>query len=75
MSEKNKSNIHTTSSIDRRNMLKMAAGTGAAAIAALAIGSCASGEKRPKPAATKGRINHSVAYWCFAMQMRNILFF
>ena len=59
MSEKNKSN----SRIDRRSMLKMAAGTGAAA---LALGSCASVDEHPKTATTKGRINHSVAYWCFA---------
>ena len=63
MSEKNKPNIHKTSSIDRRSMLKMAAGTGAAAIG---LGSCALTEERPKKAATKGRINHSVAHWCFA---------
>jgi len=63
MSEKNNSNIRTTSHIDRRNMLKMTVGTGAAA---LALGSCASVEGRSKPAATKGRINHSVAYWCFS---------
>jgi len=63
MSETNKSNIRTTGGIDRRNMLKMVAGSGAAA---LALGSCASVDGRMKPAATKGRINHSVAYWCFA---------
>ena len=63
MSEKNRSNIRTTGRIDRRNMLKMAAGTGAAA---MALGSCALVEENPKTAATKGRINHSVAHWCFA---------
>jgi len=34
--------------------------------AALALPSCTSGQKTAKPAAAKGRINHSVAYWCFA---------
>jgi len=63
MSEKNKSNSHTTSHIDRRNMLKTAAGLGAAA---MGLGSCAVFDERSKPAATKGHINHSVAYWCFA---------
>jgi len=63
MSEKNKPNIRTTARIDRRNMLKMAAGTGAAA---LTLGSCALVNEHKKPAATKGHINHSVAYWCFA---------
>ena len=66
MSEKIKPNILTTNDINRRNMLKMAAGTGAAGIAALSLGSCALVEERPKPTATKGHINHSVAYWCFA---------
>jgi len=39
------------------------AGLGAAT---LALGSCASGQKSTGRAATKGRINHSVAHWCFA---------
>ena len=43
-------------------MLKMAASTSAAA---LGLASCASPEGR-KPTATKGRINHSIAHWCFA---------
>jgi hydroxypyruvate isomerase len=47
-------------------MLKMVAGTGAAGAAALALSSCASVNGHLKQAATKGRINHSVAYWCFA---------
>jgi hydroxypyruvate isomerase len=63
MSKKDKPNIYTTGRINRRNMLKMAAGTGAAA---LALGSCALVDEHQKPAATKGHINHSVAYWCFA---------
>jgi hydroxypyruvate isomerase len=63
MSENSNPNIRTTDSINRRNMLKIAAGTG---IAAMTIGSCASVDGRSKPAATKGHINHSVAYWCFA---------
>ena len=63
MSEKNNPNIRSADRIDRRSMLKMAACTGASA---LALGSCASVEGHLKPAATKGRINHSVAYWCFA---------
>jgi hydroxypyruvate isomerase len=44
-------------------MLKMVAGTGAAAVA---LGSCTSIEGRRKPAARKGRINQSIAHWCFA---------
>jgi len=63
MSEKNKPNIRMTGRINRRNMLKMAAGTGAAA---MALGSCALVDEHAKPAATKGHINHSVAYWCFS---------
>ncbi len=61
MSESNKPRIRTAENISRRNMLKMAAGTGAA----LALSSCATGDGGLKPAATKGRINHSVAHWCF----------
>jgi hydroxypyruvate isomerase len=63
MSEENKPRIHTANSISRRSMLKMAAGTGAAA---LALGSCSTMNAGPKRAATKGNINHSVAAWCFA---------
>ena len=48
--------------ISRRDMIKMA-GIGAAA---LTLPSCTSDAKRMKPAAAKGRINHSVAHWCFA---------
>lgn len=63
MSDKSKPNNRKTNVINRRNMLKIVAGTSAAA---LGFGSCAVTEKHLKPAATKGRINHSVAYWCFA---------
>jgi sugar phosphate isomerase/epimerase len=66
MNKNSKLSTQTTNSINRRNILKMAAGTGAVGITALTLGSCASLGSRPKPAATKGRINHSVAYWCFA---------
>lgn len=44
-------------------MLKMVAGTG---VAAMTLSSCKSMQSNPKPAATRGHINHSVAYWCFA---------
>ena len=63
MNEKNKSTIGPGVRIDRRGMLRMAAGTSAAAVA---LGSCAILEENPKKAAANGRINHSVAYWCFA---------
>ncbi|UCE48463.1 MAG: twin-arginine translocation signal domain-containing protein, partial [Phycisphaerales bacterium] len=63
MSESNRSRTHTAGTISRRNMLKMAAGTGAAA---LALSSCSTMDGGVKRAATKGRINHSVASWCFA---------
>jgi hydroxypyruvate isomerase len=59
MSEENKSDRR----IDRRSMFKIAAGTG---VATLGLSSCTSVVGSSKPAATKGRINHSVAYWCFA---------
>lgn len=43
-------------------MIKMVAGTGAA----MAAGSCSSTPGHRKPAASGGRINQSIAYWCFA---------
>jgi len=51
-----------TRQITRRNLMQIV-GLGTAA---LALPSCTSGQKTAKPAAAKGRINHSVAYWCFA---------
>jgi hydroxypyruvate isomerase len=60
--EINKSGIHKTNRINRRSLIKMAAGTGAAV---MTLGSCASVNERAKPAAVKGHINHSVARWCF----------
>ena len=44
-------------------MLKVAAGTSAAA---LGLASCTSLERLGRPVAVKGRINHSIAHWCFA---------
>jgi hydroxypyruvate isomerase len=46
-------------------MLRVAAGLGAAGATALALPSCAVTEKRAQKAATKGRINQSICYWCF----------
>ncbi len=51
-----------TQQITRRNLMQIV-GLGAAA---LALPSCTSAQKTARPAAAKGRINHSVAYWCFA---------
>jgi len=48
--------------VSRRDMLKIAAGSSAAAFG---LASCSSLGGR-KPAAAKGRINHSIAHWCFA---------
>ncbi|HUV65792.1 MAG TPA: twin-arginine translocation signal domain-containing protein, partial [Sedimentisphaerales bacterium] len=62
MNEKKPSYQHKLSHISRRNMLKMAAGTGAA----FGLASCASTEEHRRPAATGGRINQSIAQWCFA---------
>ena len=63
MSQEYSPRIHEATGINRRSMLKMAAGTGAAA---LALSSCATMGGGPERAATKGNINHSVASWCFA---------
>ncbi len=62
MSEKNRANTQIHNHISRRRMLQIAAGIGAAGAAALTVPSCA---KRVQRAATKGRINQSIVYWCF----------
>ncbi|MBN2137206.1 MAG: TIM barrel protein [Sedimentisphaerales bacterium] len=54
--------MKTSGHITRRDMMQMA-GLGAAAVA---LGGCTSGQKKTKSPALKGRINHSVAQWCFA---------
>ena len=61
MSQENQSDNR----ISRRNMLRMAARTGAAGAAALTFGSCASSRRRAARDAAKGRINQSIVYWCF----------
>ena len=66
MGEKKQSTKRINNHINRRDMLRMVAGTGAAGAAAITLGSCATGEGQLKRAATKGRINHSIAYWCFS---------
>jgi hydroxypyruvate isomerase len=63
MSEKSKLQKFISNHINRREMLRMIAGSGAAA---LTVGSCATESGHLKPAATRGRINHSIAQWCFA---------
>lgn len=62
MSEKNQSTARINNPISRRNILQMAAGTGAATFG---LGSCAAIGKPAKQRATKGRINQSIVYWCF----------
>ncbi len=52
--------------ISRRDMLRMAAGVGAAGAAALALPSCAIFNKDTEKAVTRGRINQSIVHWCFA---------
>jgi hydroxypyruvate isomerase len=66
MSDKKQSTNRINKRISRRDMLKLAAETGAAGAAVLSVGSCATGQGHLKQAATKGRINHSIAHWCFA---------
>ncbi len=51
--------------INRRTMLRMATGAGIAAAAATLV-SCKSLEKSFAKGAVNGRINQSVAYWCFS---------
>ncbi len=49
-------------SITRRNLMQTL-GLGAAA---LALPGCTSAQEKTGPAVTRGRINQSIAYWCFA---------
>lgn len=50
---------------NRRTMLRMAAG-GGMAVAATTLSSCKSLESTFAQGAVKGRINQSIAYWCFS---------
>jgi hydroxypyruvate isomerase len=66
MSEIKQSKNLNNNRMSRRNVLRMVAGTSAAGAAAMSFSSCATTGVSLKPAATKGRINHSIAHWCFA---------
>ncbi len=46
-------------------MLRMAAGASTAGAVSLTLGSCAAASKRGERVVTKGRINQSIAHWCF----------
>lgn len=65
MSEKSQSNEPAHNRISRRSMLHIAAKIGAAGAAAMTIPSCDAINKRTQRAATRGRINQSITYWCF----------
>jgi hydroxypyruvate isomerase len=66
MSGNMQSDNRACAGMSRRDMLRMAAGAGAAGAAALSLSSCAIFEKGTKKAVTKGRINQSIVYWCYA---------
>ena len=66
MGQAKQTNQTTNNTFSRRRLLRIAAQTGLAGAAAASLGSCASTEKRARKVATKGRINHSIAQWCFA---------
>lgn len=61
MSDKSLANGHAKTQINRRSVLGMAA----AGAAGLAVSSCATSPMSAKQRATKGRINQSIAWWCF----------
>ncbi|MHC4527103.1 MAG: hydroxypyruvate isomerase family protein [Planctomycetota bacterium] len=67
MSENNGASTNGNNRISRRRMLQRVAGMGAATAVACTLSSCTGAGKYAgvKRAATKGRINQSVAYWCF----------
>jgi len=64
MSKENKTDTKQKGRISRRTILQ-SAGLGAATAMALTFSSCADKRKGMKMAATKGRINQSIVYWCF----------
>lgn len=51
--------------VNRRNMLKLAAGTGAAGAICMAMNSCTVTGKPYRRGVINGRVNQSIAYWCF----------
>lgn len=51
--------------MSRRSVLGMAGRMGVAGAAAVALPSCAVTQRLTGKAATKGRINQSIVYWCF----------
>lgn len=61
----NDRSAYGTDRMSRRNMLGMAGKMGVAGAAAMALPSCAVTQKVTGKAATKGRINQSIVYWCF----------
>jgi len=60
MSRKNLANNQIHGCISRRNVLQLAAGA-----AALAVAGCGAANKRMARTVTKGRIKQSIAYWCY----------
>jgi len=52
--------------MSRRDMLRTAVGAGAASAATLTLPSCGIFEKEPETAVSRGRINQSIVYWCYA---------
>jgi len=65
MSKNNQQNNDVYNHISRRNMLRMAVSAGVGGTAALTLNSCVAVNKRIERVAAKGRINQSIAYWCF----------
>jgi hydroxypyruvate isomerase len=65
MSKNNQQNNDVYNHISRRSMLRMAISAGVGGAAALTLNSCVAVNKRIERVAAKGRINQSVAYWCF----------
>jgi len=56
----------STSGLSRRDMLRCAAAAGTALSGTSAFRMCASANGQTKKTITKGRLNQSIAYWCFS---------
>src|SRR4030042_1615139 len=55
-----------TNGLSRREMLRCVATAGTALAGVSALGMCACANGQTKKTITKGRLNQSIAYWCFS---------
>jgi len=66
MDKKHQFDVLNTSGLSRREMLRCAAAAGTALAGTSAFRICANANGQTKKTVTKGRLNQSIAYWCFS---------